>query len=116
MERKSFVMKAELTMPPEFVDAIAAAVAEKLRPMLKGLTSPPTKADDLMSMEELAAHLGGVSKDWIYQRTAKNEIPFMKVGRLVKFRRSDIDRWLSGRSVPAAAPLSAPLPGKRARD
>jgi excisionase family DNA binding protein len=109
-------VKAEFTIPPDFVDAVAAAVADRLRPMLKGLTAPPAKADDLMSLEELAAHLGGVSKDWVYQRTAKNEIPFVKVGRLVKFRRSDIDRWLSCRSVPAVAPLSAPLPGGKPRD
>ena len=109
-------MKAEFTIPQDFVDAVAAAVADRLRPMLKGLTVPPAKADDLLSMEELAAYLGGVSKDWVYQRTAKNEIPFMKVGRLVKFRRSDIDQWLSGLSVPAVAPLSAPLPGGKPRD
>lgn len=109
-------MKAEFTMPPEFVDAVATAVAERLRPMLKGLAAPPVKGDDLMSVEALAAHLGGVSLDWIYQRTAKNEIPFVKVGRLLKFRRSDIDRWLSSRSVPAVALLSAPLPGRRTRD
>lgn len=116
MERNAFVMKAEFTMPPEFVDAVAAAVAERLRPILKGLMAPPSKNNDLMSMEELATYLGGVSQDWIYQRTAKNEIPFVKVGRLIKFRREEIDRWLAARSVPAVAPLSAPFPGRRARD
>lgn len=108
-------MKGEFHIPEEFVDAIAEAVVKRLRPVIHGLAVPAAKGDGLMSSEELADYLG-VSKDWIYQRTAKNEIPFGKVGRLVKFRRSEIDRWLTARSVPAVTSLSAPLPGKRARD
>ena len=102
--------------PPEFVDAVAEAVAERLRPIISGLAISAVKSENLMGMEELANYLGGVSLDWIYQRTANNEIPFVKVGRLLKFRRPEIDRWLSMRSVPAVAPLSAPLPGRKARD
>jgi len=71
--------------------------------------------DDVMGVPELCAYLG-VSKDWVYGRTAKNEIPFFKVGHLVKFRRSDIDRWFSRCAFPAVASLSAPLLGKRAWD
>jgi len=109
-------LKAEISFSPEIITAIAQEVAGILKPILKGLTPPLGKIDDLMSVESLGAYLGGVSLDWIYQRTAKNEIPFVKVGRLLKFRRTDIDRWLSARSVPAVAPLSAPYPGRRTRD
>ena len=109
-------MKAELSISPEFICAVADAVVERLRPMIHTMAVPAPQRDDLMSVEDLAVYLGGVSVDWIYQRTAKNEIPFAKVGRLVKFRRSDIDRWLSTQSVPALAPLSASLPSRRARD
>jgi len=69
-----------------------------------------------MGEVELRKNLGGVSKDWIYKRTAGNEIPFVKVGRMIKFRRSDIDRWLAKQSTPAVIPLSAPLPPGRPRD
>ena len=109
-------MKAELNIPPELVGAIADAVMARLKPILTGLQTNPSQVDDLMGVAELGKYLGGVSKDWIYLRTAGNEIPFVKVGRMIKFRRSDIDRWLSSRSVPAVAPLSAPLPGGRPRD
>ena len=107
-------MKIEIEMT-EFVAAVAEAVAQKLRPMLKGTTAPSVEGDGLLDVGELSTFLGA-STDWIYQRTAKNEIPFVKVGRLLKFRRSEIDRWLSAHSVPAVAPLSAPLPRRRARD
>lgn len=109
-------MKVDLTIPPELVSAIVDGVVARLKPILAGLQTNPSQADDLMGVAELGKYLGGVSRDWIYQRTAGNEIPFVKVGRMIKFRRADIDRWLSTRSVPAVSPLSAPLPGGRPRD
>jgi excisionase family DNA binding protein len=109
-------LKAELNIPPELVGAIADAVMARLKPILTGLQTTPSQAGDLMGVAELGKYLGGVSKDWIYQRTAGNEIPFVKVGRMIKFRRSDIDRWLAKQSTPAVIPLSAPLPPRRTRD
>jgi excisionase family DNA binding protein len=109
-------MKAEITIPLELVSAIADDVVTKLKPILIGMQSKPTQVDDLMGVVELSKCLGGVSRDWIYQRTANNEIPFIKVGHLVKFRRSDIERWLAKQSVPAVTPLSVSLPPRRTRD
>ena len=109
-------MKAELNIPPELVSAIADAVVARLRPMMTGLQTNPSPVDDLMGVTELGKYLGGVSKDWIYQRTAGNEMPFVKVGRMIKFRRADIDRWLAKQSTPAVIPLLAPLPPRRTRD
>jgi excisionase family DNA binding protein len=102
-------LKAELTIPPEIIRAIAEEVASILKPMMKRLDTPK-QMDGLMGMDELAKYLGGVSKDWIYQRTAKNEIPFVKIGHLTKFSRSDIDRWLSAQVVPVVSSLSRRLP------
>ena len=109
-------MRVELNIPPELVGAIADAVMARLKPILTGLQTNPSQADNLMGVAELGKYLGGVSRDWIYQRTAGNEIPFVKVGRMIKFRRLDIDRWLAKQSTPAVIPLSAPLPPRRARD
>ena len=109
-------MRVELNIPPELVGAIADAVMARLKPILTGLQTKPLQVDDLMGVSELGKYLGGVSKDRIYQRTAGNEIPFVKVGRLIKFRRSDIDQWLAKQSTPAVIPLSAPLPPRRTRD
>jgi len=109
-------MKAEFHIPAEFTNAVADAVLDRLRPFLKHLSVPSVKSEELMSVEKLAAYLGGVSKDWIYHRTANHEIPFVKVGHLVKFRRLDIDRWISTQSAPVVTTLSAPFPGRRTRD
>jgi excisionase family DNA binding protein len=104
-------MKAEINIPDQVLDEIADRVVATIKPMLARLEVPAR--EELMDAETLGSYLGGVSKDWIYQRTANNELPFIKVGHLVRFRQSEIDRWLSERSVPAVAPLSRPLPPPR---
>jgi excisionase family DNA binding protein len=102
-------VKIEIEIPEAVLDAIAAKVAAQIKPTLMRPPESRAQAEELMSVCQLAAHLG-VSKDGIYRKTAGNEIPFVKVGRLVKFRRSEIDAWLSTRSVPDISSLSAPPP------
>jgi excisionase family DNA binding protein len=109
-------LKADISIPPELISAIVDGVVARLKPILTGLQKNPSLVDDLMGVDELGKYLGGVSRDWIYQRTAGNEIPFVKVGRMIKFRRSDIDRWLAKETTPAVIPLSAPLPQRKPRD
>ena len=54
-----------------------------------------------LSVEEIALHLG-VSKDTIRSWIKKGTIPFHKVGRLYKFRISEVDLWVeSGKSADA---------------
>lgn len=54
-----------------------------------------------MSLEEIANHLG-VSKDTIRAWIKKDTIPYHKVGRLYKFRASEVDNWVeSGESADA---------------
>lgn len=103
-------MKIEIDLPDPVIEAIAQRVVESLSPLLVRKLDAPKQTDGLMGVAELAKYLGGVSKDWIYQRTANNEIPFIKIGQLIKFRQSDIDRWLSAEVVPAVSPLSRRLP------
>ena len=51
-----------------------------------------------MGIDELAQFLG-VSKGTLYVWVCHKEIPYLKVGRLVKFDSSEIDRWLNKRKV-----------------
>lgn len=37
----------------------------------------------------------------IWRATGRHRIPFIKVGRLVKYRRADLDAWLQSRTVNA---------------
>ena len=51
-----------------------------------------------LSIEEIAMHLG-VNKDSIRNWIKKNNMPAHKVGRLWKFKLSEVDAWiLSGQA------------------
>jgi len=53
------------------------------------------------SLEEISIHLG-VSKDTIRTWIKKGTIPHYKVGRLYKFKVSEVDNWIeSGKSANA---------------
>lgn len=58
-------------------------------------------AERWLSLEEISRHVG-CSKDTIRAWIKKNAIPFHKVGRLYKFRLSEVDAWIeSGASAEA---------------
>jgi len=46
------------------------------------------------SLEEIAEHLG-VSKDTIYRWIATKQMPAHKIGKLWKFKISEIDKWVT---------------------
>lgn len=55
-------------------------------------------AEPLLTMQDLAAELQ-VPIGTIYQWRHRGEgPPGLRVGRGVRFRRADVDRWLEGRS------------------
>jgi excisionase family DNA binding protein len=45
------------------------------------------------SVEEIGAYLG-VKKDTVYKWVRLRGMPAHKVGRLVKFRREEVDEWV----------------------
>lgn len=46
-----------------------------------------------LSVEEIATHLG-ISKETIYRWLEKEKIPAHRVGRLWKFKASEVDQWV----------------------
>lgn len=46
-----------------------------------------------LSLEEISLHLG-VSKETVYKWLEKGRIPAHKIGRLWKFRISEVDSWV----------------------
>ncbi len=52
-----------------------------------------TTTEKWSSLEEIAEHLG-VSKDTIYRWIAKKQMPAHKVGKLWKFKISEVDEWV----------------------
>jgi len=57
--------------------------------------------EKLLTVDELAQVLL-VKKSTIYQWRHLGLIPYIKVGRLVRFREKDIQKWLSSRTVKPA--------------
>ena len=52
-----------------------------------------------IGIEEAATHLG-VTKDTIRNWIKKSDIPAQKIGKLWKFKRSELDMWVrSGKSA-----------------
>jgi len=56
---------------------------------------------DLLTLQEVCELLK-VSKAYIYSKTYQKKIPHIKMSGLLRFRRSDIDAWLSEQEVRSA--------------
>jgi len=50
--------------------------------------------DRWLSVDEIAQHLG-VSKDTVYSWLADGKVPAHRVGKLWKFKTSEIDDWVT---------------------
>lgn len=56
--------------------------------------STSTSPEPFVSVASLAGLLG-VPISWVYERTARGEIPHYRVGRYIRFRISEVEHWLS---------------------
>jgi excisionase family DNA binding protein len=55
--------------------------------------------DHLLTPPEAAAYIGVTENTLsVWRCTGRYKIPFIKVGRLVRYRRSDLDAWLESRT------------------
>ena len=52
-----------------------------------------TVDDRWLSVDEIAAYLG-IKRDTIYKWIDRKQMPANKVGRLWKFRKEEVDRWV----------------------
>lgn len=62
------------------------------------------KPEPWVSLEEIAEHLG-VSTDTIHRWIRAKRIPAHRVGRLWKFKVSDVDEWVRAGKVAGKEPL-----------
>ena len=49
--------------------------------------------DRWLSVDEIGVYLG-VKRDTIYKQVYRKDIPAHKVGRLWKFKKDEIDKWV----------------------
>lgn len=59
-----------------------------------------------LSVEEIAAHLG-VSKETVYRWIDRGRIPAHRIGRLWKFKASEVDSWVVSGGASAEVQSSA---------
>jgi predicted DNA-binding transcriptional regulator AlpA len=69
-------------------------------------TAPPSaSADPLLDDPAAAAYIGATPKFLQTDRTTRRyAIPYIKVGRLVRYRQSALDAWLESRTVNGPQP------------
>jgi excisionase family DNA binding protein len=66
-----------------------------LMPSPEPAAATAAASDSLMTTEEVAAVLRVEACTLATWRCRKGMLPFVKVGRLVRYRRSDIDQYLA---------------------
>jgi len=93
-------LKTEIDFPDPVIEAIAQKVVESLRPLL---VRKQDATDAFLTVDQLAEYLG-IGKQRVYDAVSKNKIPYFKVGKLLRFRKSAIDKWIESQSVPVAPP------------
>ena len=68
---------------------------------------------EIMTVAEVAEYLR-INPQTVYRKAKAGEIPAVRIGRAIRFRRSELESWLSGKTVvsdlsPAASSELAPL-------
>jgi excisionase family DNA binding protein len=95
-----------LTLPTALLDALAAAVSQRVLASLTGLTAAEPWPE-WMAIETAARYLD-VSPQRLRKLVAQRRIPYHQEdkGCRILFRRSDLDDWMSSFQVPARDWLS----------
>jgi excisionase family DNA binding protein len=63
----------------------------------------------LMSIDQVSQYLD-LSVHTIYRMVSQRRIPYVKMGRLTKFDRAEIDKWIALHSVKVRRCLSVQAP------
>ncbi|HLE17578.1 MAG TPA: helix-turn-helix domain-containing protein [Syntrophales bacterium] len=83
-----------IDLDQEDIQAIAAQVTAEVLKAIKPIVGKgqPTE-DTLMTVDECAVYLR-VKPQWLYKRTQLKEIPYVKLGRFVMFKKIEVDQWV----------------------
>lgn len=95
--KKSFSFKEKerirFSIPFRLKDFLNSIVSEK-----EIVSGQITKQKELLSTIETAEFLG-ISKNTLYEWIIQKRIPHFKVGRLVKFKKEDLEAWLKKKKM-----------------
>jgi excisionase family DNA binding protein len=73
------------------------------------MSSPTLIVPRLMSIEQVSVYVD-LSVHTVYRMVSQRRIPFVKIGRLVKFDHAEIDRWIASKSVKVCRSFAALSP------
>jgi len=82
------------------IDALASAVAAKLRADLGGSSGSASIVPRLLTVDQAAAYLGR-SKEAIQHMTAARKLPVVRDGRRVFLDVRELDKWIEESTEPA---------------
>ena len=57
--------------------------------------------EGMWTVDEAAQHLR-VSKSWLYRQAAAGQVPVVRLGRSLRFRRTDLDAWATSTKASTA--------------
>jgi len=72
------------------------------------------QADDVMTIDELAAYLK-LSKSSLYQFARAGKVPGVKIGQQWRFQKGAIDEWMRSRAMPPQAQSTAESAAKKSK-
>lgn len=61
-------------------------------------------SDELMTPVEVAGFLRK-SRSWVYAACERGEVPHVRIGRDLRFRRAELERWLEAQARKPVATL-----------
>ena len=85
---------------PQDIEALTHRLLEVLKPYLSR-PGKPHQEDDILDVQGLCGYLK-VTPKWVYDQTHLKSIPSIKLSnKVLRFRRSEIDKWLANLKTPA---------------
>ena len=63
--------------------------------------TPPTLADDALVTAMAMAEMLGISEKTLnkWRSTGENNVPYVKIGKAVRYRTADVRAWVEKRTV-----------------
>ena len=74
-----------------------------MKPLATAASGAPS--EELLTRRQAAAYLGGLKPSTlaVWATTKRYRLPFLRIGNIVRYRRSDLDKFLESKLVSAGA-------------
>jgi excisionase family DNA binding protein len=87
------------------IERLANKVIDLLKPLLKPSHRGSDQEEVIFDVKGLAEYLL-IDSSWIYKQVSFKAIPFFKIGKYIRFKKKEIDRWAESKSIKPFPPFS----------